>query len=83
MNHTTSHLGKSITWSFDYYDGHKWIPTQRDGKIYSVLISVTHGIYGYRVKFDNGRECNFIDYTLPETKNLIGMPINEITIKEH
>lgn len=80
---SSSLLGQKVLYNDEYYIDKKFQKITIAGTIKSLLIDVNFGAYGYRILLDNQRneEVNFIDRSIPETKNLIGRNINLISIQ--
>jgi len=80
---SSSLLGQKVLYNDEYYIDKKFQKITITGTVNALLIDVNFGAYGYLVILDNERneKINFIDRSIPETKNLIGRDINLISIQ--
>lgn len=79
---SSSLIGQQVLYTDDYYIDKKFESKTITGTVNALLIDVNFGAYGYLVILDNQRneKVNFIDKSIPDTKNLIGIDINLISL---
>lgn len=84
MELTSQNIGQKCVYNYFFYGKNGYESKQEIGTIKSLLIDINNGAYGYEINWDD-INCklirNFINKSLPFSKNLIGENLNELILK--